>query len=124
MTIFSDALAAGFAAIETVAAETVSYFRGSNYELSDISAVRGQSEFEEVAIDESRVLVRTVDFLIRKELLVDGSDNVFEPSRGDYIITADGEEYEVIAGGSNHSWRWSDSRKTHLRIHTVRRVES
>lgn len=124
MSLYSDALAAGFAAIEAAAEERVSYFRGRLFELDDTPAVRGQSEYEDMTTDGGMVVRRSEDWLIRKELLVDASGNQFEPSRGDLITTSNGETYEVLAGGKGRSWRWSDPQQTSLRIHTVLRVAS
>jgi len=124
MGLYSDALAASFAAIEAVAEERVSYFRGRNVELQNIAAVRGHSEREDYSTDIGMVTVANEDWLVRKELLVDSSGNRFEPSRGDLIQTAGGEAYEVLPGGEGRSWRWSDPQQTYLRIHTVKRVTS
>ncbi|MEM9589493.1 MAG: hypothetical protein AAGA03_19580 [Planctomycetota bacterium] len=118
MSAFNDALSATFDTVMDVAGEAVVYQRGQ--QTVELVAVRGETEFEELASDgEAHVQVKSIDWLIRpQDLQLD--EVATEPSRGDRIVV-DGEQYDLMPGSSNQHWRWSDSRRTFYRIHTVRR---
>lgn len=120
--MFADALRAHCTALQAVAGESVTYRRGNSH--VTITAVPGQSVFDESTGATDVVMqTKTVDWLISPDdLKIDGNQS--EPQRGDQIIRADGEKLDLLPGSGNKSWAWSDSRKTHYRIHTVRRVAS
>lgn len=120
MSLISDALSAGFSAIEDMGGERVTYRRGSQ-EITDVLAVRDHSDFDERASEETHVQIKTTDFLIRLKYLVDSNYEEVTPSRGDQIVSGDGETFDLVPGVDNKHWRWSDARKTHYRIFTVRR---
>jgi hypothetical protein len=114
MNMLNDALALHWKSLKVAAGETVQYVRGSS--VSDVSAVIGQSEFEEASGEgETRTLRKSTDFLILRDDL--GS----EPQRGDVIKRSTGEVYDLLPGSSGSSWHWSDGRQTHYRIHTILR---
>lgn len=121
MSLFSDALSAGFSGIEDVSGESIVYFDGAN-EIPVENAVRGESDFEEFP-SEGEVRIRTnhVSWLVRPAKLVAANGEGFEPQRGHRLTAEDGETFEVYPGPDGKHWRWSDSRKTYFRINTVRR---
>ena len=123
MSMLSDALAMHATSLLDSAGEKVSYVRGDTT-ISNVGAVAGQSVFEEVASDgEVRSLTKTVDWIIKPSALVIASAMI-EPQRGDRIVKANGESFDVLPGSANTAWQWSDAHRTHYRIHTVRRVAS
>ena len=122
MSLLDDALALHATRLQDAAGETVTYFRGTDS--VSVTAVVGESVFEEVAGDgEIRPQIKTVDFLLKPaDLVLSGS--VTDPQRGDRVQRSDGETFDVLPGVNGSTWQWSDARKTFLRIHSVRRVES
>lgn len=112
--MLNEALDHHWDSLKVAAGETVQYVRGSTSFY--VTAVVGQSTFDEGAGDgESRVLTKSVDFMIHRD------DLATDPQRGDQIKKSNGEVYDLLPGSGNASWQWSDGRQTHYRIHTVRR---
>ena len=67
------------------------------------------------SVDKAGAVIRleTRDFLIHTD------DLALEPRRGDRIVLANGQQYEVaIPDGGRNPWRWSDRSETLRRIHT------
>jgi hypothetical protein len=106
---FDDAIAAGMAALQQVAGRNVVYRRGNDE--VQLNAVLGQTEYE--TTDEYGLTVGThiVDFLILAADLTLG-----DPQPGDRIVVDD-VAYEVEPIASEGHWRWSDPRRTIMRIH-------
>jgi hypothetical protein len=100
------------------AASQVEYLRGSRS--VDISATIGKTTFE---IDDGYgMLVRheSRDFLVLATDLVLADQSTL-PQRGDRIREPQGQQvfvYEVTAPGKEPCWRYSDSFRKTLRIHT------
>ena len=76
-----------------------------------VVATYGRTDVE--VADESglTIIAHVWDFLINVESLA------LEPEPGDVII-ADGRRYEVMRLGGGGCWRWSDSYRVTMRIHT------
>ncbi len=80
---------------------------------TSIKAVTGRTTFR--ATDESGVWTR---YELR-DFIVAASQLGLEPKVGDEIEW-NGARYEVLAQAGEPAWRWSDSYKTAMRIHTKR----
>jgi hypothetical protein len=119
----ADLLARGMAFLagrmKNHASSTVTYIRG---ELSvAVEATHGRTEFglsEEQPVWQSW---QSRDFIIdRADMLFDGVP--FTPMRGDVIEESDGVgsvyRYEVMAPPGSDVWRFSDSYKNRIRVHT------
>jgi hypothetical protein len=91
------------------AAQDVLYKRGDV--ILEIPATKGRSVFEGADDYGAQVSAQAWDFLI-----LDVDLNL-KPVAGDVIVYA-GRRYEVMAFGEEGCWRWSDSERTTLRIHT------
>jgi hypothetical protein len=97
---------------------TVVYQRGAD--AVEIAATIGRTEFEQV--DEHGVVQRlqSRDFLVRTaDLALAGAPTL--PKAGDRIRETVGAQafvYEVMAPGNEPPWRYSDSYRKALRIHT------
>ena len=101
------------------AASTVQYAHGS--QSVGVSATVGKTTFE--VDDGYGVLVRheSRDFLVLAADLKSG-DVPLVPNRGDRIRETQGQKvfvYEVTAPGKEPCWRYSDSYRNTLRIHTT-----
>jgi len=112
-----QSLAADFRRIN---GETVTYSQGgADYE---ITAVRGGSEFDDVASDmDARITTKTMDWIVYTD---DLPSCIQQPERGHTITTSTGEVFEAYPGPSGHTWRWLNSHRTGYRIHTVLRHDS
>lgn len=119
MSFLSAGLNWNSGTMKKAAGETVTYYRGS--QAITLTAVVGQTIFEEFETGgELRAQAKTVDFVVTPaDLKLDGF--AVEPQKGDQIKRSDGEVYDVMTGTGSVPWQWSDGRKTHYRIHTVRR---
>lgn len=98
--------------------QTVTYIRGAAS--IELNATLGRSEFEED--DDSGTILRheARDFLIRPEDLVIGGTET-KPQVGDRIQAVDGETtltFEVLSPGGQPPWRYCDSHRKTMRIHT------
>ncbi|MEO1525790.1 MAG: hypothetical protein AAFX06_10150 [Planctomycetota bacterium] len=121
MPLLQDAFSQLRDTFRTANGEPVTYQFGT-LSISIASAVRGQSVFDESANEaDGRNLAKSVDWIIYSdELQVAG---IFqEPHVGAKITDSDGVIYQVAPGLSESGWRWLNSYKTGVRIHTV--VES
>ena len=120
MSLMSKSLRAHASRLEKSAGECVTYTRGAD-EISNITAVRGESQFDEFPSEmEARIQSKSLDWLIRPSLLsLNGS--VVTPERGDLITTADGSKYEVMPGPDQETWQYAGQHETFFRIHTVKR---
>lgn len=120
MSWFKDQLRAMHTLIDGGAGETITVRRGVE-SIEITGAVRGRSDFDNSASDgETRVEIKSVDWIIDPHQYIFGGKQV-EPINADQIIAADGEKYDTMPGLQGNRWRWSDSRKTRYRIHTLRR---
>jgi len=101
------------------AAQTIIYRRGAQQ--VSLRATIGQTEF--MRNDEAGASIMAVsrDFLVRADdLMVDGA--IGRPQAGDRILEsapAGQIIHEVAAPGDEPVWRWSDTWRLTLRIHTV-----
>lgn len=86
-------------------------YQRRNRQAIDVSAVLGRTLFR--AENEYGVTIR----LESRDFLIAAADLDLEPERGDQIIYA-GDCYEVLAPNAEPCWRWSDSFRQTLRIHT------
>lgn len=82
----------------------------------DAEAVRGETSPDSQSTDHPglQATSQTVDFLV---LSADVPDD-YAPAVGDVIKDANGDRYILTAQGDNRVWRWSDSYKKIMRIHT------
>ena len=98
--------------------QSVVYQRGTD--TAPVPATVGQTVFQ---IDDGAgalLRIESRDYLIRAVDLVLGG-NAILPKRGDRIREAVGAQvfvYEVVGPGDEPCWRWSDSYRQTLRIHT------
>ncbi len=97
---------------------TVTYLRGGDS--VDVAATLGRTVFEQA--DEYGIVHRTEarDFLVLTADLVLSGTAVL-PKTGDHIREPAGDQifiYEVMAPGGEPPWRYSDSYRQALRIHT------
>lgn len=119
MSIARAVAAAGRAAARADGTK-VDYYRGDVLLVEGLSAPKGSSTRQVLTADGSYITVRSQDFLIMAEDLVqDGVPTV--PQRGDKIVettSAGDREYELLEGDGRPSWRWSDRWHTRLRVHT------
>ncbi len=97
---------------------TVTYSRGENS--VELSAAIGNTPFE---LDDGHGVITRIesrDFLITAwDLVLDGSETV--PQAGDKIretVGSQGIVYEAMAPGDEPPYRYSDSHRHSLRIHT------
>ena len=86
-------------------------YRRRSGQIVEIPAALGRTLFR--IEDEYGITIRTES----RDFLIAASDLNVEPERGDQIIYA-GVCYEVLAPNSEPCWRWSDSFRQTLRIHT------
>ncbi|HNO80458.1 MAG TPA: hypothetical protein PKN33_20615 [Phycisphaerae bacterium] len=98
--------------------QLVSYQRG--VDSVEVAATIGRTEFEQA--DEYGVLhrIESRDYIIRTADLVLAGETVL-PKAGDQIRETDDaitHVYEVMAPGGEPPWRYSDSYRVALRIHT------
>jgi len=117
---FTNAIGHALDTVRGVAGVQVTYHRGED-SVTIQQAVRGSSQYE---ADDGRGLVTEVqveDFLIPAAGLVLGG-LATEPEDGDRIEQVVGAKrltYEVMAPSSAETaWRYSDTTRTTLRIHT------
>lgn len=97
----------------------VTYTRGVN-SISGLLATVGRTQFE--TTDDNGVVEawESRDFIVSKSDMV-LSSTAIEPARGDRITqTLNGATcvFEVMAPAGQPVWRWSDSRRYRMRIHT------
>lgn len=111
MSVFNDCLAAGLAAIRSVAGSSVSYVRGQTT-LPVSLAVVGSTRIEQEEDGGTIVSAVTIDFLIAVSELPG-----LTPAAGDRILK-DGVSYEVLPVGDERAFEYSDPDRTTYRIHT------
>ena len=103
-------------------ATQVTYIRASDSFEVTLRATRGRSEHTE--LDEGGTIAiraQSVDFIFNAEDLVDGDDLRFEPSEMDLIVIDDGVHvltYEVHKPQFEAAWRYTDSHRKSIRVHT------
>lgn len=122
MSIFSQALKVHANALTRAAGEWITYRRGQHD--FPLRAVPGESLVEnQTGYDDTRVLVKQVDFLVLEAELRNpwGCVETMVPELGDQIIRENGDVMDVVPGASEAVWEWSDSNHTFRRIHTVKR---
>lgn len=114
----ADMLATGSAWLNGIqkshSAHTVEYRRGED--AVELLATIGQTIFKQRSEYGAIIFTESRDFLITAADLTLG-----EPERGDQIIeTLVGSEiiYEVMAPGDEHHFRYSDTDRRMLRVHT------
>lgn len=76
-----------------------------------VRATAGRSAWDATDADGAVVRIENVDFIVPAE------DLETAPEKGDRLVF-DGREYEVLSPGGEPPWRWSDVRRTAMRIHT------
>lgn len=119
MSSFQDAIAAAGDTLAITAGVEVTYRRGDA--CKKLTAIPGQSTF---TVDEgfgALVKIRSRDYLIAAcELVLSGSQAT--PQRGDLIEEKVGTKthvHEVLRpDGADQVWRYSDSGRTRIRVHT------
>lgn len=110
--MFSESMEFGFSSIEDSAGEEVSYII-NNVAHSLIAVPARELGSEPQAGGRTAVTNRSVDFLIRKDLLPT------QPVRGHEIVRANGSRYRTMPVNGGPVWRWSDGTETYYRIQTV-----
>ncbi len=96
----------------------VTYQRGGSE--VELAATIGRTVFEQDDHAGGLTRIESRDFLIRAADLVLAGDTTL-PKPGDRIVETDSIStytYEVMAPGSEPPWRYSDSNRATLRIHT------
>lgn len=96
----------------------VTYRRGED--TVTLQATIGRSEFEEVADGNIAHRFESRDYLVRASDLVLNGEPIL-PEAGDVVLEVLGEathQYEVMGPGMEPPYRWSDTTKLTLRIHT------
>lgn len=124
MSLIDDALSFHADALESAAGEPVTY-RFGDLVIAIAMAVRGRSEFEQISSEgEVRTESRTIDWLIRREAMVDPSTgNAVEPSVGATITDSHGTVYDVVPGINPTGWRHSDDHGFTYRVHSMLRAQ-
>ncbi|QDV44372.1 hypothetical protein Enr13x_42370 [Stieleria neptunia] len=122
MSLIDDALSLHADVLEGAAGEAVTYQFG-DLTIAIEQAVRGQSRFDAVQSDgDVYTEVRTVDWIVRRALMIDpDTEETVEPSVGATITDVGGAVYDVIPSLNPTGWRWSDARRVSYRIHTTLR---
>lgn len=121
MSLFQEHLTAGLSLRRSVAGERVTYQRGETT-IENVSAVIGSTPFRidnDLARHTASQIVRSVDFLIGVDALAE-LDSPSHPQRGDRIVRASGEQYDVLPINGEPEWRFVDAAQTEYRIHTKR----
>ena len=96
------------------------YYERPGFDQLPLAATVGHTEFELVDDVGAVQKIEARDYLIRTEDLAFGGKPTL-PQAGDQIIEASGLDtfrYEVMAMGDQPPYRYSDSRRLTLRIHT------
>lgn len=117
LTNLVTALRSGLATLDTYAAESVTYRRGTA--TASVRAIRGdKSTLETATGDETTTQTTRVDWIIRDtELAIDSGTIV--PTEGDLIIDADSVKYRVAKHPTDGKpARWLEHRLA-MRIHTL-----
>lgn len=97
----------------------IGYHRGDDE--VQLVAVRGQSIREEApATGDATVETETEDWIVLAERLCVGNTQL-TPQRGDYVVTPDGETFDVTSGQNAKTHSWMDTTRSLIRIHTVKR---
>lgn len=117
---FTNAIAGALSTLQSVAGGHVRYRRG-DATIDLPRAVRGVSRYES---EDGRGLVTDYameDFLFASAALILAGVRV-EPEAGDQIEQTVGDQvlvYELMSpGGQEPAWRYSDTGRTQLRVHT------
>lgn len=120
MSTFASAITNALATIRAAAGVTVTYSRGAD--TVSLTAVPGRTRYESNVPSGVVTEFQTRDYIIKAaDLILAGS--VTLPQDGDQITDVDaaGDDvvYEAMSpGGDAPSWTFSDTARTHLRIHT------
>lgn len=117
MSIFSDCMGIGYAAIEDTAGQSVVY-RDQFGDIPVIAVPEDDASTEENVAGSARSTVREQAWLIRASSLVRGATQII-PRHGHRIELADGTLFQVQAPQLNVTWEWSSGFRTHYRIFTV-----
>jgi hypothetical protein len=117
MTMFSDALASGFAAVEEIAGQSIQIVRGCL--ATESWGVLGESEAASSDGGGGTVIEsRSIDWLIAIGKYKNGEAST-RPFIGDVIETQTGRRFQVQAPSGMPVWRYSDPRRTHYRVHCI-----
>jgi len=93
----------------------ISYVRGNDE--VQLEAIAGQSDIEDMGLDNDAISIRADDWLIDADLLWINGVKIL-PKRGDKII--DGPRvFEVVQRGESLCYRWTDQTKLFLRVFTI-----
>ena len=118
MSVFSDAITGAQQAIQAVAGADVIYTR-NGIEIP-LRATIGKTEFSSGETETVVVTSRVRDFIVNTaDLVADGEP--FLPDVGDLITeTAGGQvfTYQAMALANEEVWRYSDTGRNQIRIHT------
>jgi hypothetical protein len=119
MTIFDNAIKAGYQTVQSVAGKTVSYRSISLNETVSLTAIVGKSTFE-IDTDFGLITKQVRDFIIYAPDLVLGSAT-YEPVVGDRITEIIGDtEYiwETYNPTQSPVFYYTDTSHQYMRIHT------
>jgi hypothetical protein len=120
MSAFGDAIAQGLASIGDVAGETVTYTRGADT-IGGLTAVPGSTKFGTEEVEGFGIGFVSNDWIFdAAKLLIAGVK--ITPKRGDLVKWTKGgvqRMYEVLKdAGGGPPYRFSDSARTRIRVHT------
>jgi len=117
-SIFANSVTAALGTLQSAAGRAVVYRRGE-VEIN-LTAVPGESRFDQSDIDGLVTQAQTRDYLVAEADL----GTLAPPAAGDRIIEVDGDletTYQVMAPGPGASvWRHSDPARSVIRVHTKR----
>jgi hypothetical protein len=122
MNLITEGLTLHASRLQEAGGEVVTFRRGSSS--VKLTAVVGSSDSEEQnAEGETTAQLRLVDFIFKASELILGGKQI-EPVRGDQIIRANGDVFDVYPTNDAAPSVFNDGREVLHRVHTVRRVTS
>jgi hypothetical protein len=114
LSAFDHFIADGLSSIRAFAGRSITYRRGTHF--ITFCAVKGSTTFDSTDQDGVAFQYVSTDFIFDACDLV-LNDEATEPKDNDLIVL-DGDTYQVSRPGGSQSWRYSDTGKSQIRVHT------